>query len=533
MRVVSAEEMRLIEATAYEKYHLDERIIIENVGLQTANYLYREFFKEEHPGEVVVLVGKGNNGADGLAMARHLVNKGIHVRAFLLFAQEDCSEELMHQCKMAKSFGVRVSEVLDTEALESYFTQTQSKFFVVDAILGTGARLPLSNHLFDIVKVINRFSSFTVAIDLATGIEGDTGLVGGNCIEADLTLAIGLPKLGHFVSYGPHHSGKLHVIDAGFPVDVLTGGDHHLLVPQDIREFYVLRNKFESKSAFGHTLVIGGSEGMTGALVLSSLAALKVGAGLVTAMTWEKNFSELAGRVPPEIMTRKLRKTMVGDKERYIDSFDRFNSVVIGPGLGKTEAAREVVVEILSYFPGPVVIDADAINVLKLTEDVSLFLNRKFPVIMTPHMGEFSRFTDVDLDQLKEYPFSNLKLLVDKINCAILLKGASSYLGIPDGRVYINYLPNDGMATGGSGDVLAGILGGLLTQVVREISNRPGIFQDRQVLYDQFCLGLIVHTLAGKHAVKELGQRSMTAGSIIKFLPEAFSEIDDIMKGSK
>lgn len=525
MNIVNLEEMKEIERKSIEEFGFSERMIIENVGLRGADFLEASLLESYDFGEVVFLIGHGNNGADGLAIARHLTNRGHRCRAFILFPDETSSEENEVQLKMAHLYGVKVSEIRSVESLDTYFTQTQSDYLVIDGVLGTGIRLPLSNYLFDLIEVVNRHASYTVAIDIATGITGSEGQISSTAIKADLTLAIGLPKVGHYVSAGARHTGDVVVIDAGFPHKVLDVGDRYLLTLDLVYDRAFERSRFAHKNSFGHTLLVGGSQGLTGALLMASEAALKCGTGLVTAATWTPNYGELVSRVIPEIMTGVIptEREEVGD---ILKDLSRYDSIVIGPGLGRHEKARAAVVEVLNNFYGPVVVDADAIRVLNLKDDLEIFQKRKGPTIFTPHVGEFAGLVNRSVEEVLEDPLGYLREFVDETNSCLILKGPCTYLGFPNGKTFINYFPNDGMASGGSGDVLAGILGGMVAQYMPE---RPvsGIFEDKEMIYHSLCLGVVSHTLAGKHAASRMGVRAMTAGSIIESLSDAFKELSD------
>lgn len=525
MRVVDLNEMKGIERQAIEEFGFTEDLIIENVGIQGAHFLDENFLQSHRYEELVVLVGPGNNGADGLALARHMKNLGHSVRAFLLFPDDMVKPYLLKQMELAKNFGVRISEIRNFDQIDSYFTETPGPFFVVDAILGTGFRLPLSNYLFDVINAVNDYASLMVALDIPSGITGDTGKMSSTAIKADYTLAVGLPKLGLYVSDGAIYSGSMFTVDAGFPKELLQGGDKSLLSLENIASIYRPRNKFAHKNSFGHALLVGGSKGLTGALIMASKSALKVGTGLVTASTWSDNYGELASRIIPEIMTGMIPI----DKEEVISTLkdlSRYHSIVIGPGLGRLAKAREAVLEVLNNFSGPVVLDADAIKVLTLKEDGHIIQHRKFPTILTPHMGEFAQFFGTTVEDVLEDPIAHLKSLVDQTNSSVILKGPCTFLGFPNGEVHINYSPNDGMATGGSGDVLTGILGGLLAQIPVDRA-RSSIFTDKEDFYQALRLGVAVHSLTGKYAAADLGERAMSAGSLIEYLSEAFKEIEE------
>jgi NAD(P)H-hydrate epimerase len=529
MRVVNTEEMKKIEKVTMEEMGFNEGLILENVGSSGAEFIENNFLQEYDPGEIIILVGKGNNGSDGLAIGRHLANKGRSVRAFLLFGPEEYGDELNRQLKFARHFGVKVNEVRDADELESYFTQTQEQFLVIDAILGLGFRPPLSNYLFDVVNIVNRYASLLIAVDVPTGISGDNGAMSGNAMMADFTMAVGLPKVCHYVGDGATHTGQLVVLDGGFPLNQTAGGDKFVLNSYDVASELKTRDKFAHKNTFGHCLIVGGSQGLTGAVLMSSMAALKAGTGLVTASTWEESYPEMCTRIIPEIMTG-LIPTEKEDVDEIIRELKRWDSVVIGPGLGRGPRARETVLRLLNHFAGPVVVDADAIRVLNIDEDAQVLAQRKWPTLLTPHMGEFADFAQTEKEKVLENPMEYLKTMVDRTNSCILMKGACSYLGLPNGEIYINYFPNDGMASGGSGDVLAGILGGLLAQSPMEVKS-SSMFADKEVVYSAIKLGLTAHTLAGKHAVEKEGARSMTAGSLIEHLGSAFKELEEMESG--
>ncbi|MBH48972.1 MAG: hypothetical protein CME71_12460 [Halobacteriovorax sp.] len=525
MRVVTSSEMKEIEKRSFEEFGFSEAMVIENVGLRGADYISGQFLEEDSFSEIVVMVGRGNNGADGLAIARHLANRGGEVRAFCMFDESECSQELLVQKKLAFEFGVKINEIRDVESLQDYFTQSGGHYLVIDAILGMGFRLPLSNYLFDAVGTINEHAAVVVAIDLPTGVTADHGETGGAAIEATMTLAIGLPKTGHYVDDGAQHSGMVAVLDAGFPVQLLEGGDTALLTHEGITNIYRPRNKFAHKNTFGHCLVVGGSQGLTGALMMASQSALKVGTGLVTASTWEENYAELASRSIPEIMTGTVPTEPVDVKET-IRALGRYDAIVVGPGMSRTDRTRNAVIDVLDNFYGPVIIDADAIRALSLEKDLELLRTRRGQTIFTPHIGEFAAFAGLSTAEVLKDPIGKLKEMVDKTNSCIILKGACTYLGFPTGEVFINYYPNDGMASGGSGDVLAGMIGGLAAQNAPDPS-KSGIFQgaEQGKFFQSICLAVAAHTLAGKFAADKLGERSMTATSIIDHLPDAFREM--------
>lgn len=526
MRIVDTQEMKDIESSAEKEFHFHEDLVVENVGRSGARSILDTLGDEIFQSEVIFLIGKGNNGADGLSIARHLTTQGVRSRAFTFFSKSDWSDELCKQVEIAKSFGVKINQIEETDKLIEFCAQLPGNLIFVDALFGTGVRLPLSNFLYEVIDYVNNHASYIISVDIPSGVEGDTGLMQGKAINADQTLALALPKLGYYIADGAKLVGNVKVLDVGFPRQLLNQGDKFLLSVEDVVNPASRRDKFADKKVFGHSLVIGGSHGLTGALVLASQAALKVGAGLVTAATWEPQYKEFIERLIPDVMTGYVPLD-TNMWPRLIRDLNKYSSIVIGPGLARSTRARRLVLEILNNFDGPVVLDADAINVLSLKEDANVFSMRNAPTVLTPHFGEFCHFTGVEYEELERRPVHYLQKLVDQINCTVILKGPCTYLGFTSGSVCFNYNPNDGMATGGVGDVLAGILGGLLSQDPQLKEKRKESLTNRYESFNQtISMAVLIHSLAGHFAAEKQGVRSMTAMTLIETFPEAFKELD-------
>jgi hydroxyethylthiazole kinase-like uncharacterized protein yjeF len=525
MRIVSTREMRKIEEMTSTEFNIKEELIIENAGSSGSRVLYNLIKDHGFTYEVIFLIGKGHNGADGMAMARHLSNLGVRSRAFILFAKNECNDpELLSQIAMASSLGVTINYIDNSSQLSGYFDQMGCEL-VVDAIFGTGVQLPLSNFLHEVIDIVNDNSQLTVSVDIPSGVEGDTGLIRGKAINASLTLAIGFPKLGHYISDGAKHSGDIYTLDVGFPRSFNNEGDKFLLKPKHMIDLVGVRDKFADKKVFGHSLVLAGSHGLTGAAALSSLASLRVGSGLVTVATWEPQYQELVARLEPEILTGYLPLDIT-KWDPLIKDLNKYSSIVIGPGLAKSSRARRLVLEVLNNYDGPVVIDADAINVLSMKEDKNVFTMRNAPTVLTPHFGEFAKFMGIDTEELKMKPVHYLKELVDGINCTVVLKGPCTFLGCTDGSVYFNYCPNDGMATSGAGDVLAGILGGLLGQE-DSLRSKDKLNNKYESFNRAIAVSIYLHSISGKFAAEKQGVRAMSAKTIIESFSSAFKVLDD------
>lgn len=531
MRIVNTKEMKEIEKTAETEYGLSESLVIENFGIRGSNHLHKEYLSNQDFTEVILFVGKGNNGADGLSIGRHLKEFGYSVRAFMLFDKDDCTEELLRQAKLAYAMGVKISEVKSSDEIYAYYSEAGQKFFTIDCIFGTGVRLPLSNFISEIIHHINNFSDITISVDIPSGVVGNNGETDGYAVQADTTLAVGVPKIGYYSTSGAKHVGHVEVIKAGFPKDLIKTGSKNLISIKLISRILGKRNMFAHKNSFGHTLVVGGNLGQTGAVVLAANGALKTGAGLVTAATWEDSYNELIPRLNPEVMSRFIPRDY-SLMMNLVKQTHLFDTIVIGPGLGRGESARTLVLEVLKQYRGPVVLDADGINALNFDEDKEIIKSRTFPTIMTPHLGEFSALMKTSVQDIEASPVDYVRQAVDALNCYVLLKGPGTYLCFPTGEIYINFLPNAGMATGGSGDVLSGILGGLFAQAETDNQNFNTNYLNNK--WDSSSvLGLFIHSLAGFLSAQETGPRAMTSWSIINNIHSAFSEIHDFQKGHK
>ncbi len=530
MRVVGSAEMREIENRCFKEFNFCSSLIIENIGVQGSSFIEKTLIENNHADEIVFLIGKGNNGADGLAIARHVANQGHSVRAFILFPKVEHTKEFSTQKKLASCFGVKFTEVSQADQLESYFLQIGSQSIVVDAILGIGFRSPLSHFLFEIINTANQFSKEMVSLDLPSGLCADSGDISSTSIKADFTLSVALYKKGQFLGEGPKICGKVSLLDVGLPQSLLRGGHCALLTPLGVAGIYAPRDPYGDKRNFGHVLVIGGSYGMTGAICMCAEAAMRAGAGLVSAYTWSDSYEEMLSRLHPTIMSGKIPEND-HKREDFIQGLDHYQSIVIGPGLGKGPYARDLVLEVLGHYSGPVVIDADAINILDFPTDFSLFSSRKGACVLTPHFGEMARLMKMEKNDFKRETMTLLSNLVEKSHTSIVLKGSTTYLGFPTGEVFINHFPNSSLATAGSGDILAGIMGGVLAPLRSEVDDESAaIFHEDTKYYSAICLSVMLHSLAGKHASVKFGDRATLATSLIDHLQDAFSELERIAK---
>ncbi len=522
MRVVNKNEISEIENECFEKFFLNSDILIEKVGKQVCNFIQERFKDSINDYSFIFILGHSDNAADTLSAARELSNQGIETRVFFIGKKESASAQFKLQIERAKQFEVKGFEVDDPNYLEGFLIQNSKRNVIIDGITGTGLRLPLPEKIYSFINVINENSDLTISIDVPSGIDVNSGKVIGTAVDADITLAIGFPKIGCFLGEAVNFVGELITLDIGIPKK-FNKGNKTLTNFEQVASLSKSRSKFKDKKFYGHTLLIGGSHGFVGSILLASEAALRVGVGAITSVTWEPQYSELGNRLIPEIKSGYIP---IDDSkwDKLIQGLDVYNSIVIGPGLGVSARSRRLVHKILESYQGPIVLDADAINVLDIENDAALFQNRQAPTIMTPHFGELARFFKTSKEDIIENTMTYLNKAIDATNGIVVLKGACTFLGIPSEEIYLSYLPNSGMATGGVGDVLAGILGGLLAQ------DQNKTFESRlksiSKLEKTVLMGVMIHSKAGYFAANELGERFMTATSIINSLPEAFKELE-------
>lgn len=516
MKVVTAEQMRTIDQVTIEKFGIPGAVLMERAGLAVAERVREHFDKKK----VIVLAGGGNNGGDGIAAARNLHNWGWHVRVLLMLREDRLSPDCLAQYRMAKHSGV---------AIEFRKTVTEKDLhgsLVIDALLGTGLNKDVTSFMADVIRFLNAADVKVVAVDIPSGISSDSGQIMGAAVQADHTVTFGLPKIGHILFPGAQYSGKLFIADIGFPEELLSAETlafettekttAALLVPE--------RPGYSHKGDYGHVLVIAGSPGKTGAALMTARACLRAGAGLATIGVPETLLDVFQSRVTEEMLL-PLPATGKGtfsagayDQIRdFLDS--RADILAIGPGITAEEDSADLVKRLLETATVPMVLDADAINVLGGRKD--LLRKVKAPVILTPHAGEMARLlTSMPGRSAKDGENKELRVEIERsrINLTratametgayFVLKGAPTIVADPEGRIFINTTGNPGMATAGSGDVLTGILAGLLGQGMHPL--------------DACRLAAFLHGMAGDAAAQTQGMHSLIASDIIESIPQAF-----------
>ncbi len=508
IRICTSSEMREIDGIAEAEYGIDATLLMENAGRAAAQVLLEQYPDAGRTSEILVFAGKGNNAGDAFVVARRLICLDRRVRIFHLVDGSRYQGATLKNFQILQKMKAKLTHLETATELESFFSSASGPFTVVDGILGTGLKGALEGIFYEVVEMINRTRSEVMALDIPTGVSGDSGEVLGASIHASLTVSFGFPKLGHFLPPGASRRGELVNVDISLPPKFRKAGDKFLLMRNRMSELLKERDRYGHKTSFGHTLLIGGSPGRLGALTMAARACHKMGTGLVTAATWEESLQGLLAKLPDETMAVGIRSQ---DVEKYREQLAQYSSIVVGPGLGLRAEGETVMRELLTHYQGPMIIDADALNLVADRDLHALLIARRAPTVLTPHPGEMARLLKLPKEEIVANPVHSLKQAVAKTHCVVLLKGAATLISSPDDVLYLNHYPNDGMATAGSGDVLAGMIGGLLGQ-------KMDAFEATQ-------LGVYLHSLAGDLAAQAFGHRSMTAPDIIENIAHAFKEI--------
>ena len=502
MKVFSIPQIRKADAYTIAHEPIKSIDLMERASENCFNWIIENIDYKNKP--FIFFCGTGNNGGDGLAVARMLTEKKLDVTTYILdFGSKKSEDFEINEKRLTQTKNAHIFHLKENEELPFIHQNT----VVVDAIFGSGLNKPADGFVAGVINHINISSAFILAIDIPSGLFGDNNAGNtGAIIKADVTLSLEFPKLSFFFPLHGHYAGRWVIIPIGLHENFIKNEicDKFFTLNKDINLLIKKREKFAHKGNFGHALLICGSVGKIGAAVLSAKACMRAGAGLLTLHIPQCGYNILQS-VVPEVMV-KLDKNENFITENYYN--ENYSAVGIGPGIDKNVETIKVFEQLLKGCKRSMVIDADAINIL--AENVHLKALIPSDSILTPHIKEFERFAgEYFNDDYKR--FEKQKELSAKHRIIIVLKGAYTCITTPGGNAYFNSTGNPGMATGGSGDVLTGIITGLLSQ---------GYLPS-----DAAHIGVFLHGLAGDFAAHELSEFSMIASDIIKFLPEAFKKI--------
>jgi ADP-dependent NAD(P)H-hydrate dehydratase / NAD(P)H-hydrate epimerase len=486
MKVLSAAEMREVDKRT-EEIGIPAPILMENAGHRVVEFLIERFspLSRHH---VVILCGKGNNGGDGYVVARQLFTR-LRPRRLDVVALDP--EDMSSSRRMLEACGCVVSPAITPEM--GFAT------LVIDAILGTGVSGPARGKALELIRAINNAipAASVVAVDVPSGMQSDTGTSEGEIARADATVTFTAPKVCHVQPPNCDRIGELHVAHIGSPVRLMENVALHVSEPSDFSSVLGARERDSNKGTYGHVLVAGGDTGKTGAPEMTGVAALRAGAGLVTIASTAHGFGT------PELMTTALPKSW----DELAAACLRKTVLAIGPGLGTTEGAVAMARAAVDKSDLPAIVDADALNALAKYEWRAGSAAR----VLTPHPGEMSRLAGVPVQQVQANRIDIARSYAGAHNCTVVLKGYRTIIAFPDGRAWINPTGTPALAKGGSGDVLTGLIAGLVAQYPSSI---PAAV----------IAGVYLHGLAAQKAETRWGERCLLATDLLQFLPEAMRE---------
>lgn len=514
MRLVRAAEMREMDLDATRCYGIPGLILMENAGLGIVEVILDRFFEGEPQGKkVFILAGPGNNGGDGFVVARHLLNKGALVQIVITTSPDNYQGDAAVNLKIVNDMGIPC-QVLQPDAVSDLQPLIKEADLIVDALFGTGFKGVPREPLASLISMVNKAGSPVLAVDIPSGMEADTGRVHGECIKAAVTVTMGMPKIGLYLNPGSDHTGEVVVGDISFPPQLKSedGGGFYLVDEQLVAGVLPSRLPTQHKGDFGHVVVIGGTRGYTGAAALASNAALRGGAGLVTAVVPEQLYPIVAVKLT-EAMTYPAPGGRNGGFSgaccASIQSvLDRATVIAVGPGLGQEEETAEFLEELLAETRAPLVLDADALNILAgkkhLLTAASLAEQRK-RWVLTPHPGEMARLCGTSISEIQASRLEYAEQASQEWGVTVVLKGHKTIIAAPGSPLFINPTGNPGLASGGTGDVLAGLIASLLAQGLRP----------EQAAY----CGAFVHGLAADQIAGKKGTNGMIAGDLLDEIP--------------
>lgn len=514
MKAVTNQEIREIDRKAIEEYGIPGLVLMENAGSRIFQNL-KNIYPDLRLKKIIVFAGSGNNGGDGFVVARHLYNYGVKVRVLLLSLFNKIKGEARVNLDIIDKMGVELIEIesIDPEEIQQSIRDSD---LIIDAILGTGLQGKVTGLKAKIIDFINMANKEVIAVDVPSGLNSDTGKIEGPCVKATYTITLALPKIGLLLYPGAGCTGKIIVEDIGIPVNLLNRKKLKInMITKDmVRSFLPIRLTYVHKGSFGKVLMLAGSVGMTGAAYLASEAAMRSGAGIVV-LGIPRSLNPIMEVKLTEVMTFPLAETekqslREDTEETILELMENFSVLGIGPGISRQLETQRLVRNIIKKSTIPLVIDADAIYAL--SEDPTILKKTKTPLVITPHPGEMAKLINKDINYILDNQLDITRDVAQEFGGVVVLKGARTIIANKEGEAYINIGDNSGMATGGSGDVLTGIISSLIAQGADNLLAAIA--------------GVYIHSLAGNLARDIKGERGMVAGDILSQVPQAFLSLE-------
>lgn len=514
MRILNAEQMREADRRTIEDVGIPSIVLMENAGRQIVAAI-ESLYPDLPERQIAIVCGKGNNGGDGFVVARTLLQRGIEASVFVIGRVSEVKGDARINLDILGRLGITVVEVADESAWELHFSEVNTHDLIVDAMFGTGLKTPLTGMYETVVSDLNGCDSPVVSIDLPSGMSADSADLMGEAVDAAVTVTLGAPKLPLILPPAEHKAGEVVIADIGVPAGVIDGLDGpriELVTREILRPLVSSRPPESHKGDFGRVVIVAGSVGKTGAAALSAEGALRSGAGLVT-VACPRTCQPIIAAYAREFMTEPLDETPSGTvhfsaAEAVLDL--AADVLALGPGLGRGEGVATFVREVLDRSEAPLVLDADALNAL--ADDRTALVGREGrDVIITPHPGEMARLMGCTVEDIQADRLGMATELATAQKLYVVLKGYRTLIATPDGKIYVNPTGSPGMATGGTGDVLTGMLAAWLAQLL-----------DAEAACQ---LAVYLHGAAGELADADTGEVSMTAGDLADHIGDAILEL--------
>lgn len=514
MRLVRASEMREMDRLTIQELGIPGVVLMENAGRGAARFFLQHFDPPESS-HVLILCGRGNNGGDGYVIARYLHEAGLRVTILTLAPLGEVSGDARTNLNIARGIDLEIREVPDGEAWEGCKTLLKETDYIIDGILGTGLHSEVKGFYGRVIGAINEIRKPVMAIDIPSGLNADTGGVMGTAVMADLTVTFGFPKLGQVIFPGANYVGRLVRIDIGIPnsvADTLTG-PAMMTEPDDFMDLLRREKKDIHKGTRGHLLVLAGSTGKTGAATLAALAANRAGAGLVTVGI-PRSLNTILECKLTEAMTVPLPETSQGSlslaaEEEIYGLMEGKTALAIGPGLSTNEETVALLRRLVGGNRLPMVIDADGLNAI--APDPGILGDARRRTVLTPHPGEMARLVGMKASEVQADRVDIAARFAAAHGCHLVLKGARSIIAAPGGPIYVNPTGNPTLSSGGTGDVLTGLVGGFLAR---------GWPTTQAAL-----AGVYLHGLSGDLLAEEMGKDGVLAGELLDVLPGLISDL--------
>jgi len=526
MKILKAVEIADVDRLTTEIYCIPSLLLMENAGRAVADAV-ESACPSLSKRRILILCGKGNNGGDGLVVARYLFLRGASPDVLLLGDPARMKGDARTNWDMVSALGIRTTIIENVSETAKYLRRREPPDVVVDALFGTGLSQPVSGGYAAAIRYVNRVSSkaYVAAVDIPSGLFADSAAVPGPCVEANLTVTFSALKAALVFAPAAQKAGRVVVAPIGSPRALIDTPEHRLetVDAEQVRRVLPRRPRDGHKGTFGHLFVLAGSRGKSGASLMSGMAALRSGAGLVTLLMPEGIQKDTIGRFP-EVMTEPLPETKAGSLDisalpATLGFLEKADAVVVGPGLTTNQSTIRLVQEVVRQSPVPVVLDADGINAFISAAD-DLRNGAGQIIVVTPHPGEMARLRGTTIAAIQRDRLEAARAAAHETGTVVVLTGHQTLTALPEGRVFINTTGNPGMATGGTGDILSGMMGRFVASW-----NRRYRGADRSALADSVTAAVYLHGLAGDLAAQVKGEESLVATDLLATLHEAFREV--------